>query len=166
MAANVNIVANVKRLMDVSKRHFVPAPKVDSSLVSIKPKEDLGLVPKVDLKEWLGFTRVCFCKKNKTLDAIFKQKRMVLELFERTRSGRKNCVYSGIESFEESEERGNGGEEREREGVDLGELGVFKERIIRVLETRGFGEKRPLKLSNEELLCLLGFFNQEGVFFQ
>ncbi|KAJ3681656.1 hypothetical protein LUZ60_014229 [Juncus effusus] len=70
MAANVNIVSNVKRILDVSKRDFVPAPKVDSSLVSIKPKEDLGLVPKVDLKEWLGFTRVCFSLQNQFFHLI------------------------------------------------------------------------------------------------
>ncbi|KAK3224225.1 hypothetical protein Dsin_011250 [Dipteronia sinensis] len=63
--------------MDVSKRDFVPCPKVDSSVVIIRPKAE---IPEVNLDEWWGFTRACFGKKNRTLGATFKQKKKVMEL--------------------------------------------------------------------------------------
>ncbi|RLN39812.1 hypothetical protein C2845_PM01G44600 [Panicum miliaceum] len=81
LAANVRLVADVRLLMDVSKRDFVPIPRVDSSLVEIRPR---AVAPVVDLGEWLAFTRACFGQKNKTLGAIFKQKRMVMQLFIRS----------------------------------------------------------------------------------
>ncbi|KAK9089832.1 hypothetical protein Scep_028914 [Stephania cephalantha] len=64
--------------MDVSKRDFIPCPKVDSSVVKIHPKVN---VPSVDMNEWWAFTRTCFSKKNKTLGATFKQKKKAYELF-------------------------------------------------------------------------------------
>lgn len=157
LAANVRLMAESELAMDVSRRDFAPVPKVDSSLVTIRPRVS-GLIP-VDLKEWLGFTRVCFSKKNKTLGAIFKQKRMVLELFERSRSKEKTCINDEFHNIVDLE---NG----ERERADMHDLGIFKEKIGKVLEKEGFGEKRPSKITNKDLLCLLRAFNQEGVFFQ
>lgn len=72
LAVNVKLVATVEFLMDVSKKDFVPCPKVDSSLIRIQPQSH---IPDVDMDEWQAFTRTCFGKKNKTLGAIFKQKR-------------------------------------------------------------------------------------------
>ncbi|XP_056696982.1 ribosomal RNA small subunit methyltransferase, mitochondrial isoform X2 [Spinacia oleracea] len=77
LAVNVKLVAEVEHVMNVSKRDFFPVPKVDSSVVLIKPKSN---IPKVDLKEWCAFTRTCFSKKNKTLGATFKQKKKLSEL--------------------------------------------------------------------------------------
>uniref|UniRef100_A0A6M2ETB1 rRNA adenine N(6)-methyltransferase n=1 Tax=Populus davidiana TaxID=266767 RepID=A0A6M2ETB1_9ROSI len=57
-------------------RDFLPAPKVDSSVVIIQPKDQ---IPGVNLDEWCEFTKTCFEKKNRTLGAAFKQK--VIELF-------------------------------------------------------------------------------------
>lgn len=78
LAVNVKLVADVEFIMNVSKRDFVPNPKVDSSVVKIWPK---AKIPKLDLCEWWAFTRTCFSKKNKTLGATFKQKKKVLELY-------------------------------------------------------------------------------------
>lgn len=77
LAVNVKLVADVEHVMDVSKRDFVPCPKVDSSVVIIRPKKE---VPDVNLDEWRAFTRTCFGKKNKTLGATFKQKKKLMEL--------------------------------------------------------------------------------------
>ncbi|OVA08714.1 Ribosomal RNA adenine methylase transferase [Macleaya cordata] len=110
LAVNVKLVADVEFMMDVSKRDFVPCPRVDSSVVKIHPKAQ---VPEVDMNEWWAFTRTCFSKKNKTLGATFKQKK----------------------------------------------------KIVEVLKAGGFEDKRPSKLSNEELLCLLSLFNQSGIHF-
>ncbi|XP_038881880.1 ribosomal RNA small subunit methyltransferase, mitochondrial [Benincasa hispida] len=77
LAVNVKLVADVEHVMDVSKRDFVPCPKVDSSVVIIRPKKE---VPDVNLEEWRAFTRTCFGKKNKTLGATFKQKKKLMDL--------------------------------------------------------------------------------------
>ncbi|KAE8715674.1 beta-galactosidase 3-like [Hibiscus syriacus] len=77
LAVNVKLVADVEFVMDVSKREFLPCPKVDSSVVIIRPKIE---IPNVNLNEWCAFTRSCFSKKNKTLGATFKQKKKVIQL--------------------------------------------------------------------------------------
>ncbi|KAJ6995210.1 hypothetical protein NC653_017864 [Populus alba x Populus x berolinensis] len=64
-------------------RDFLPAPKVDSSVVIIQPKDQ---IPGVNLDEWCEFTKTCFEKKNRTSGAAFKQK--VMELFRLSKNGK------------------------------------------------------------------------------
>ena len=95
-SVNVGLMASVNLLMDVSKKDFLPPPKVDSSLVKIQPKINL---PEVDLKEWENLVRICFCQKRKTLGAIFKQKGIVQDLMIKSfTEGREDC---GVEFFRE-----------------------------------------------------------------
>lgn len=141
LAVNVKLLADVEFVMDVSKRDFLPSPKVDSSVVIIRPKAQ---VPSVDLRQWRAFTRTCFNNKNKTLGATFKNKRKVLELF-----GISNVVVYGFDQQGECE-RG---------------VSSFKEKMIGVIREGGFEDKRPSKLSIEELLHLLSLFNQAGIYF-
>lgn len=136
LAVNVKLLADVEFVMDVSKRDFLPSPKVDSSVLIIRPKVN---VPAVNLHQWRAFTRTCFNNKNKTLGATFKNKRKVLELLE------FNNV-SGLVG--------------EQDDVCL-----FKEKIVGVLREGGFDDKRPSKLSIDELLRLLALFNDVGVYF-
>ncbi|CAL9134307.1 rADc [Musa troglodytarum] len=165
LAANVRQVATVELLMDVSKKDFVPCPKVDSTLVRLQPRTD---VPEVDLDEWLAFTRTCFNKKNKTLGAIFKQKKRIAELLGRSKSeGRSTKV------FMEEEQNDNGAEEIDDDNHDddllvqnASEVSSFKDKVVGILKSGGFEGKRPSKLSNEELLHLLQLFNQNGVQFR
>lgn len=169
LAVNVKLVAEVKFVMDVSKWDFIPCPKVDSSVVKIYPKDD---IPDVDLDEWGAFTRTCFSKKNKTLGATFKQKKKVMELyklFEGKGSNEENfveycnydcCDYGNREEEEVSDE----GDCDSFSGLESG-LNIFKDKIIAVLKSGGFEDKRPSKLSNEELLKLLSLFNQAGIHF-
>ncbi|KAK3125107.1 hypothetical protein QOZ80_7BG0600060 [Eleusine coracana subsp. coracana] len=167
LAANVRLVADVRLLMDVSKRDFVPMPRVDSSVVEIRPR---AAVPGVDLGEWLAFTRVCFGQKNKTLGAIFKQKRMVMGLFGRSqravvREGNFNGVSLDVLDDDTSNEDINVKDDASV-GFSEEELGSFKERIAGALESAELAGNRPSKLSNEELLRLLRLFNERGVRFQ
>ncbi|KAH0461489.1 hypothetical protein IEQ34_009064 [Dendrobium chrysotoxum] len=169
LALNVRLVASVDFLMNVSKKDFVPCPKVDSSLVQIQPKPN---IPDINLDEWLGFTRTCFSKRNRTLSAIFKQKKKIIDLYENSQSNIKNRKPT------ENEDRvgdydldgNNDSDDGSASSLELGlqnstEVLRFKEKIVRILKDGGFGEKRPSKLSNEEFLCLLQLFNKEGVFF-
>ncbi|KAJ0974157.1 hypothetical protein J5N97_016122 [Dioscorea zingiberensis] len=157
LAVNVGMVATVEFLMDVSKRDFVPCPKVDSTLVKIRPRAES---PAVDLEEWLAFTRTCFSKRNKTLGAIFKQKKKVAELKERLS---KSYVPQSIESQDDDADvDDDDDDDDDDDGLDVGE---FKEKVIGILKAGGFEEKRPSKLCNEELLHLLQLFNQQGILF-
>ncbi|PON71518.1 Ribosomal RNA adenine dimethylase [Parasponia andersonii] len=165
LAVNVKLVADVEHVMDVSKRDFLPCPKVDSSVVIIRPKAQL---PDVNLEEWLAFTRTCFCKKNKTLRATFMQKRKVMELIRLSEMAVSNAELNvGLDTnHEEDDEEGEDTDDEEECCSSSGsEMGIFREKIIRVLKSGGFEDKRPSKLSNEELLRLLALFNQAGIFF-
>ncbi|KAE8798872.1 Dimethyladenosine transferase [Hordeum vulgare] len=169
LAANVGMVADVKLLMDVSKRDFVPMPRVDSSLVEIRPR---AAPPEVDLAEWLGFTRECFGQKNKTLGAIFKQKRKILDLLKRSQRTER-CTGGGIILGVLDDDRNDEACSDEDEescdraaGFSTEEVGAFKERIVSALASTGLAGKRPSKMSNDELLYLLRLFNQRGIWFQ
>ncbi|GFP93643.1 probable dimethyladenosine transferase [Phtheirospermum japonicum] len=109
--------------------------------VKIYPKSE---IPDVDLNEWWAFTRTCFSKKNKTLGATLKQKRKLMELMK-------------LSKFERLSENGNF-------ESDNG-ISVLKGKIVSTLESGGFLDKRPSKLSNDELLRLLSLFNEAGIYF-
>lgn len=163
LAVNVSLVADVEFVMDVSKREFVPCPKVDSSVVIIRPKAE---VPNVNLDEWCAFTKACFGKKNKTLGATFKQKKKVLEFL-----GFSKSTYSNGESENKicnnyDDDEGESDEEVDCSSACL-EMGAisFKEKLMGVLKSADFENKRPSKLSNDELLHLLALFNQAGIYF-
>lgn len=159
LAVNVKLVAEVEFIMNVSKRDFVPCPKVDSSVVKIYPKAN---IPDVDLDEWWAFTRTCFSKKNKTLGATFKQKKKVAELLKvaEAYTGSGEEIMEG-DNFDSSE---NGDEENEEDCLESGTC-FFKAKVIGILKNAGFEDKRPSKMSNEELIYLLSLFNEAGIRF-
>ncbi|KAK8966088.1 hypothetical protein KSP40_PGU000180 [Platanthera guangdongensis] len=171
LAVNVGLVASVKFLMNVSKKEFVPCPKIDSSLVQIQPKLNR---PYINLDEWSGFTRTCFSKRNKTIRSIFKQKKKIIELYEKSQSSSISCKSFEFEDLasdydvDDDNEYDSGDlstRNLELEGQNSTKILRFKHKIFRILEDGGFGEKRPSKLSIEDFLCLLELFNKEGVFF-
>lgn len=57
--------------MKVSKNNFKPPPKVESSIVRIEPRNPL---PTINFIEWDGLLRMCFLRKNKTINSLFKKK--------------------------------------------------------------------------------------------
>ncbi|AED98203.1 Ribosomal RNA adenine dimethylase family protein [Arabidopsis thaliana] len=129
--------------------------------VKITPKE---IIPDVNVQEWLAFTRTCFGKKNKTLGSMFRQKKKVMEL-QSLSAGRHG---SNVEVMNQT--GGDSDSDVEEDGKDDllcldTDASMFKERVIEILRTNGFEEKRPSKLSHRELLHLLSLFNQAGIFF-
>lgn len=156
LAANVKLVAEVEFVMDVSKKDFVPIPKVDSSVIKIHPKED---IPVVNLNEWWAFTRTCFSKKNKTLGAIFKQKKKLMELIRLSET-------RGVEgTFEASDDGMSSEQESDLSSSSNKRISSFREKVIDILRSGEFEGKRPSKLSTEEFLVLLSLFNQAGIYF-
>ncbi|KAG5225187.1 adenosine dimethyl transferase [Salix suchowensis] len=166
LAVNVKLVADVEFVMNVSKRDFLPAPKVDSSVVIIRPKDQ---IPDVNLDEWWAFTKTCFGKKNKTLGATFKQKKKVIELFRLSKMASSNGEEMNSNQYvcadDDGENEESDGEECHSSSCTDGELLLFKEKIIEVLKAASFEDKRPSKLCNEELLYLLSMLNQSGIYF-
>ncbi|XP_075493056.1 ribosomal RNA small subunit methyltransferase, mitochondrial-like [Primulina tabacum] len=148
LAVNMKLLADVEFVMNVSKRDFVPCPKVDSSVVKIYPKIE---IPNVDLNEWWAFTRTCFGKKNKTLGAIFKQKKKLMELMNLSRAEGLNRMHNEGDSDLSSSTSTS--------------LSLFRERIISILESGEFLDKRPSKLCNDEFLRLLSLLNGAGIYF-
>ncbi|KAG2694420.1 hypothetical protein I3760_08G143400 [Carya illinoinensis] len=171
LAVNVKLVADVEFSMDVSKRDFVPCPKVDSSVVIIRPKAE---IPDVNLDEWWAFTRTCFGKKNKTLGATFKQKRKLLDLLKlstktcsssESAASDHNCDHSN-KAARATDDEGDTDETEYSLSICLDtRMSMFREKVLGVLNSGSFEDKRPSKLSNEELLHLLALFNQAGVYF-
>lgn len=74
LSVNVQLLSKVDHLIKVGKNNFKPPPKVESSIVRIEPKNPL---PDIDFLEWDGLLRICFLRKNKTLKAAFKHKKVV-----------------------------------------------------------------------------------------
>ncbi|EXB66643.1 putative dimethyladenosine transferase [Morus notabilis] len=76
LTVKTQLLARVSHLLKVGKNNFRPPPKVDSSVVRIEPRK-----PRIEVKqkEWDGFLRICFNRKNKTLGLIFRQKITLLE---------------------------------------------------------------------------------------
>ncbi|KAL2348570.1 hypothetical protein Fmac_002570 [Flemingia macrophylla] len=146
LSVNVKLLADVELVIDVSKRDFLPSPKVDSSVVIIRPKDQ---VPNVDLHQWRAFTRTCFTHRNKTLGASFKQKGKLFHLLKITNEDNHCSPHKGDDDAQDHK----------------GVFNSFKEKIIGVLRTGGFEDKRPSKLSFDELLHLHSLFNQAGIYF-
>ncbi|KAM0062982.1 putative 18S rRNA (adenine(1779)-N(6)/adenine(1780)-N(6))-dimethyltransferase [Helianthus debilis subsp. tardiflorus] len=156
LAVNVKLVADVEHVMNVSKKDFVPIPKVDSSVVKIRLKTE---IPDVNLNEWWAFTKTCFGKKNKTLGATFRQKKKVAELLNLSK-------LTSVDGDVVQRECCNESDDNEDECNILGtDVNLFKEKLVGILRTAGLEDKRPSKLSNDELMYLLSLFNQAGIWF-
>ncbi|GMG39353.1 unnamed protein product [Ambrosiozyma monospora] len=147
LSANAQMWANVKHVMKVGKNNFRPPPKVESSVVKIEPKNPR---PDIDYNEWDGLLRFCFNRKNKTLNAIFKNSK-TLEILE--------INYKAFLAYL-SEQRG---EMMVDNAADYAK--IVKEKVEQVMTETGYGEKRAAKLNQNDFLKLLLAFHQTGIHF-
>ena len=183
LTVNTQLLSRVFHLLKVGKNNFRPPPKVDSSVVRIEPRK-----PRIEVKqkEWDGFLRTCFNRKNKTLGAIFRQKN-VLSLLEKNyktlqalnlsvgnrdaemaslRLGNANEVETMEMDDDNDDEDGGADDEMDVEDGDAeGETSEFKKMVLAVLKEGNFEEKRSSKLKLEEFLYLLSLFNKAGIHF-
>ncbi|CAL5186273.1 unnamed protein product [Lathyrus oleraceus] len=184
LTVNTQLHARISHLLKVGRNNFRPPPKVDSSVVRIEPRK-----PRIEVnqKEWDGFLRICFNRKNKTLGAIFRQKNVIsmLEKNYKTVQALKisqegllmeadNKVdFSNFADFVDDQEMevdddGVDDDEDEMEledGVANGAQSEFKNKVLGVLKEGDFEEKRSSKLSLQEFLYLLSLFNKTGIHF-
>ena len=92
-------LSKADHIMKVSKKNFVPPPKVESSVVRIEPIHPL---PKINFLEWDGMLRICFSRKNKTLGALFKQKKIFEMIYQNYKKFMKNNE-NNISKMEENQ---------------------------------------------------------------
>lgn len=179
LSVNTQLLSRVSHLLKVGKNNFRPPPKVDSSVVRIEPRKPQ---PSVSFKEWDGFVRICFNRKNKTLGSIFRQK-SVLSILEKNYKTLQALQLSQNGSLEDTEiamdvsTLGDAGEElgmeiddeRDEEEMEVEEgdtrTSDFKDKVLGVLKQGGFEEKRSSKLSQEDFMYLLSVFNNAGIHF-
>ena len=195
LSVNVQLLSKVEHIMKVSKKNFVPPPKVESSVVRIEPKHPL---PNINFIEWDGLLRICFSRKNKTLGAIFKQKKildMVYNNYNKIKNINNNNnvdnnnqvnVDNNFEQFgmELDEEKNNNvnnnnfDDDDDDEKMDKNnndnekkdkkkdeKKEEFKIFLMEILTQNNYANQRAIKMNIDEFLKLLNIFNNKGIHF-
>lgn len=147
LSANAQMWANVKHVMKVGKNNFRPPPKVESSVVKVIPKIPR---PNLNYSEWDGLLRLCFNRKNKTLGAIFRNKKITAILEE---NYKRYLAYTTEQNGDMSIESNNDVES------------LVKRNVNKVLTETGFAEQRASKMDQVAFLKLLYAFHQVGIHF-
>jgi len=179
LTVNTQLHARVFHLLKVGRNNFRPPPKVDSSVVRIEPRK-----PRIEvkLKEWDGFLRICFNRKNKTLGSIFRQKSVISLLEKNYRTvralelGQKDSLKEADTKTDLASFGDDQGMEMDDDEADDDEMEVedgetdevqseFKDKVLGVLKEGDFEEKRSSKLTLQEFLYLLSLFNKAGIHF-
>ncbi|KAL5149169.1 Ribosomal RNA small subunit methyltransferase [Glycine soja] len=179
LTVNTQLHARVFHLLKVGRNNFRPPPKVDSSVVRIEPRK-----PRIEVKqkEWDGFLRICFNRKNKTLGSIFRQKSVISLLEKNYRTvralelGQEDSLKEVDAKMDFSSFGDDRGMEMDDDGADDDEMEVedgeadevqseFKDKVLGVLKEGDFEEKRSSKLTLQEFLYLLSLFNKTGIHF-
>jgi len=137
LTVNCQLLARTQHLLKVGRKNFRPPPQVDASVVLIQPFQP---PPPVNFIEWDGLIRLLFQRKNRTIRASLNNKH-TLKLIERN--------YQTFCSLQN------------KTPVKDIRLELFE-----MLETTGYGAKRPMKLSVRDLLQLLDLFNQRDIHFK
>jgi len=137
LAINTQLYANVRQVMSVSRKNFVPAPKVDSAVITIQPREHQ---PDVNFAEWDGLIKLCFARPNRTLQATFKKKK-TLALLDENRTS-----FLAVH-----------GAAPEQPIADF---------VQGVLDALVLGDSRPAALDIEDFMGMLRMFNEGGLHFQ
>ena len=185
LAVNTQLLARVNHLLKVGKNNFRPPPKVDSSVVRIEPRNP---PPPINFLEWDGLVRLCFGRKNKTLSAIFKQGSTLAlmehnyQLSQALKKDIQQPMYTnqiqsmGNKMDDVDMKNGSDDDLEDDEMQDVEVTGhvkkrrgkasdAFKSKVMGILETSGFAEKRASKMSQDEFLQLLAEFNKSGIHF-
>lgn len=147
LSANAQMWGNVKHVMKVGRNNFRPPPKVESSVVKIEPKNPK---PDIDYNEWDGLLRYCFTRKNRTLHAIFTNKKILQTL--------TNNYKAFLNYLEEQR-----GEMLLDDNADY--ASIVKEKVEKVLIETDMSDKRSAKLDQTDFLKLLYSFHQVGIHF-
>ncbi|KAK4487334.1 hypothetical protein RD792_006053 [Penstemon davidsonii] len=180
LSVNTQLLARVNHLLKVGRNNFRPPPKVDSSVVRIEPRKPL---PPVNFKEWDGLVRICFNRKNKTLGSLFRQK-TVLSLLKKNYETLQalQLTPDGLSDDKEMAEclsalgntLGDMSVDTDESKDDVDDMEMddgdakssdFKDKVLGVLKSGGYEEKRSSKLAQADFMHLLSLFNKAGIHF-
>jgi len=139
LSVNTQLLCKPTHVMKVGKNNFRPPPKVESSIIRLKPHNP---PPAINFMEWDGLVRLTFSRKNKTMGGIFKKDSVVQML---TENYKTYCSLHNIALPEE--------------------LPSLKPKILEILERTGFAEMRSNKMDINEFMKLLAAFNEENIHF-
>ena len=178
LTVNTQRLAQVSHLLKVGRNNFRPPPKVDSSVVRIEPRRQF----EVNEKEWDGFLRICFNRKNKTLGSIFRQKK-VLNVLEKnyktlqslnldpSQQGAASAMEETNSVMDFDDEYMDMDDEEADDGMEVedgnaeGEHSEFKRKVLKVLKDNDFENERSSKLKLREFVALLSEFWKAGIHF-
>lgn len=138
LSVNVQLLARVDILMKVGKNNFKPAPKVESSVVRLEPRNP---PPTINFKEWDGLLRILFVRKNKTISASVKHS-TTLEMLERNYK-----TFCSLKNKEVPKD------------FDI------RKTVDKILSTNNFCDKRPRTMDIDDFLLLLHEFNSNDIHF-
>lgn len=140
LSVNTQLLCKPSHVMKVGKNNFRPPPKVESSIIRLKPHNP---PPPINFMEWDGLMRLTFSRKNKTMGGIFKKDSVIQML---TANYKTYCSLHNIALPED-------------ENFDL------KPKILEILERSGFTDHRSNKMDLNEFMKLLAAFNEENIHF-
>ena len=93
LSAMLYFKCNVEKLTDVSSESFIPKPEVDSTVVSLTPKENK--ISPEDFKVYSDFTKALFQHRNKKIrNALIDSRHIVTKLDKKEMKKRMNEIES------------------------------------------------------------------------
>ena len=90
---------NVEKLTDVSSESFIPKPEIDSTVVCLKPKENI--ISQKDFEIYSNFTKALFQHRNKKIkNALIDSRHIICNLDKKEMKNRINSIESDeIENY-------------------------------------------------------------------
>ncbi|CAN6567679.1 unnamed protein product [Malus baccata var. baccata] len=145
----IPVTSSIVVLLSTPNSCFCPPPKVDSFVVRIEPRKP---ALQVNQKEWDGFLRICFNRKNKTLGSIFRQK-SVINLLEKNYKTLQALNHATAQEKDTNDVMEFMDEDMGTDGVNAeGEISEFKKKVLDVLKKSGFEGERSSKLKLQQFL--------------
>ncbi|KAM0676095.1 Dimethyladenosine transferase [Gurleya vavrai] len=157
LSVSVQINAKVEHLLNVSKKCFLPMPKVESSVVRIENTRDTG----IDMGEFNNLLRMCFLRKNKTLSAIFNGEGILNQMQKYLEKAKINLNEPcSMEIDVENEDLKIKAKKENKQKNALNDI-VIK----RILNKGCYAASRANKMEIEDFLNLFLEFKREGINF-
>jgi 18S rRNA (adenine1779-N6/adenine1780-N6)-dimethyltransferase len=137
LAVNTRLFVKVSCVCKVSKGSFNPPPEVDSMVVKFVPRDP---PIEVNFREWDGLMRICFGRKNKTLQSSFKTSYTIKMLEDNYKTW---CVLTGTTP----------------------QKGSVKDLVMEALNACDMADKRAIRIDLDGYFKLLLEFNKRGIHF-
>jgi len=124
---------------------------VDSSVIRIEPRHPKPPVSEVEMDELL---RICFQRKNKTLNSNFNNTGTITTLLQKYRKHQKYLIENNLESQKTA---------KELEDFTVDQM---HELIKTVLADSDNADKRARNMTEEDFLIVLLQFKKSGIVFE